>query len=162
MSALDWICLVVLLASLLLGAWRGLLYEVLAIAGWVAAFFAARWLADQAGAWLPMNEASAPVRHVAGFALVFVVVAFACGMLASLARRAAKSLGMRPVDRVFGAAFGIARGLVLLLVLGALARTTSLHETEWWRESVSVQWLETALAWLHPVLPEPLGKYLAG
>ena len=54
MSAVDWICLAVLLASLLLGAWRGLVYEVLAVAGWVIAFLAARWSADVVGQWLPI------------------------------------------------------------------------------------------------------------
>ena len=160
-SAVDWICLFVLLASLLLGAWRGLLYEVLAIAGWVVAFLAARWAAAPVGAWLPMGESSEPLRHAAGFVLVFVVLAFACGMLASLARHAAKSLGMRPVDRVFGAAFGIARGLVLLLVLAGLLLMTPLRDEPWRRASVSAQWLEIALMQLHPLLPESFGKYLS-
>ncbi|MFT3779701.1 MAG: CvpA family protein [Ottowia sp.] len=161
MSAIDWICLAVLLASLLLGAWRGLLYEVLAIAGWVVAFLAARWSAGVVGGWLPMGESSEPLRHAAGFVLVFIAVAFLCGMLATLARHAARSLGMRPVDRVFGAAFGVARGLLLLLVLAALVLMTPLREAEWWRQSASAQWLEAALMQIHPWLPESFGKYLS-
>jgi membrane protein required for colicin V production len=160
-SALDGACLVVLLASLLLGAWRGLLYEVLAIAGWVVAFLAARWLAETVGRWLPLGQTGEPVRYAVGFALVFIAVAFACGMLASLARRAAKSLGMRPVDRAFGAAFGITRGLLLLLALDVLALMTPLHEAEWWRASVSAHWLDTALMQCLPLLPPALGKYLS-
>ena len=39
MTALDWLALIVVATSLLLGAWRGLLYEVLAIAGWVVFFW---------------------------------------------------------------------------------------------------------------------------
>ena len=154
MSALDGICLAILLVSLLLGAWRGLLYEVLAIAGWVVAFIAARWSAEAVGLWLPLGEANETLRYAAGFALVFVVAAFTCGMFASLARHAAKSLGMRPVDRAFGAAFGITRALALLLVLDALALMTPLHETDWWRASVSAHWLDTALTRLHPLLPQ--------
>lgn len=38
MTALDWIFLVVSLGSLLLGAWRGLVYEVVSALSWVAAF----------------------------------------------------------------------------------------------------------------------------
>ena len=33
MAVLDWILLAVLLCSLLLGAWRGLVYEVLSVLG---------------------------------------------------------------------------------------------------------------------------------
>ena len=115
-SAIDWICLAVLLASLLLGAWRGLVYEVMAIAGWVCAFLAARWSAEVVGQWLPMGESPEALRYAAGFVLVFIAVAFACGLLAALARRATQALGVRPVDRVFGAAFGTLRGVLLLLV----------------------------------------------
>ncbi|TXJ07919.1 MAG: CvpA family protein, partial [Alicycliphilus sp.] len=40
MAALDWVFLTVLAASLLIGAWRGLVFELLSLAGWVVAFFA--------------------------------------------------------------------------------------------------------------------------
>ncbi|HRN76873.1 CvpA family protein [Ottowia sp.] len=161
MAAVDWICLAVLLASLLLGAWRGLVYEVLAVAGWVIAFLAARWSADVVGQWLPMGESSEPLRYAAAFVLVFIGVAFLCGMLATLARRATRSLGARPVDRVFGGAFGVLRGLLVLLVAAALLRATPLRDEAWWRQSVSAQWLEMTLAQLQPLLPDELGKHLS-
>ena len=161
MSAIDWICLGVLAASVLLGAWRGLLFEVLSIVGWVVAFFVARWGGEAVGAALPMGEASEPLRYAAGFVLVFIAVAFVCGMLATLARLAAKNLGMRPVDRVFGAAFGAARGLLVLLALAALVLMSPLREAAWWQASVSAHWLEIALVQLQPMLPASFGKYLS-
>ena len=54
MHALDWIFLVVLGASLLIGAWRGLIFELFSLAGWVAAFFAAQWFAADVGQRLPV------------------------------------------------------------------------------------------------------------
>ena len=50
MPMLDWVFLAVLAASLLLGAWRGLVYEVLSVTSWVAAFIVAQWLAPDAAA----------------------------------------------------------------------------------------------------------------
>jgi len=38
MSPTDWILLALLFASMLVGAWRGLVYEVLSVIGWIAAF----------------------------------------------------------------------------------------------------------------------------
>ena len=38
MTTLDWIFVAVLLGSMLLGAWRGLVYEVLSLLGWIVAF----------------------------------------------------------------------------------------------------------------------------
>ncbi|MDO5625532.1 MAG: CvpA family protein [Pseudomonadota bacterium] len=156
MHALDWICAALLLASLLLGAWRGLLYEVLAIAGWVLAFFAARWAAPGVGQWLPMGESPPELRYAAGFVLVFIATAFACGMLASLARRAARAVGARPVDRLLGAAFGALRGVALLLVLGFAVGLTPMHEEDWWQDARSAQWLQAGLDTLAPWLPERL------
>ncbi len=161
MLAIDWICLGVLLASLLLGAWRGLVYEVLALAGWVVAFLVARWAAQPVGLWLPMGDSPAELRYAAGFVLVFIGVAFLCGVLATLARRAVRGVGARPVDRLFGAVFGTLRGALILLLLAALVRMSPLREDAWWRESISAHWLDMALAHFQPLLPEAVGKYLS-
>ena len=161
LTALDWICAALLLASLMLGAWRGLVFELMSIAGWVVAFLAARWSAEAVGNWLPMGESPEPLRYAAGFVLVFIAVAFLCGMLASLARRATKALGVRPVDRVFGALFGALRGALVLVVLAALVLMTPMRDEAWWRSSLSASWLEMALSWLHPLLPDSFGKYLS-
>ena len=137
MHPTDWICLAVVLGSMLLGAWRGLLYEALSVAGWVAAYFVARWAAEWVGRALPMGEAPAEWRLAAGFVLVFIGVAFAGGMLAWAVRGAARALGMRPVDRVLGAVFGALRGALLLLVLAIVVQLTGQGQAPWWRQSAS-------------------------
>ena len=62
MAVLDWVFVAVLVASLALGAWRGLVYEVLSVASWIAAFVLAQWLAPDVAALLPMGKASEPMR----------------------------------------------------------------------------------------------------
>ncbi len=161
MHPFDWICLGILLASLLLGAWRGLLYEALSLGGWVLAYFAARWVAEPLGHVLPMGDASAEWRFAAGFVLVFIAVAFAGGMLAWAVRGAARALGMRPVDRLLGAVFGVLRGALLLLVLAVAIQLAGQGGEPWWRESASGPWLNQALAQLRPILPPALGQYLS-
>ncbi|MGB3071350.1 MAG: CvpA family protein [Ottowia sp.] len=160
MTGFDWICLFVVAASLLLGAWRGFLYEVLALGSWVFAFFAARWAAPVVGAWLPMGESSEEIRYAAGFALVFIGAAFLGGMIAWMVKRAVAALGMRPVDRVFGAVFGVLRGLALLLAVAVVVGMTPAREAAWWRESTGARVLEIALDQLRPLLPEPVSKYV--
>ena len=161
MTAFDWICLTILGASLLLGMWRGFVYEALAIASWVMAFLAARWAAAEVGGWLPMGDSSEDIRYAAGFVLVFIGAAFLGGMLALALSRAASALGMRPVDRIFGAVFGLLRGAVLLLVAAVIIGKTPLREQPWWTESASAPWLEKTLADFQHLLPESLAKYLS-
>ncbi|MDF1485254.1 CvpA family protein [Ramlibacter sp. H39-3-26] len=160
MSALDWVFVAVLLASMLVGAWRGLVYEVLSVLGWVVAFVAAQWLAPRVAEWLPMAEFDETLRHAAGFVLAFVAVLFACGFLAWVGKRLMEVIGLRPVDRTLGAAFGILRGVVLLLAATVLAQMTPLHASAWWRESKGAPVLAAALKSLKPALPEEFGRHL--
>ena len=77
MQQLGWVDLVmlgVLLLSLALGLWRGFVLEVLALIGWVVAYFAAQWLAPVWAPQLPLGEPSSNLNYAASFALAFVVV----------------------------------------------------------------------------------------
>ena len=67
MPVLDWVFAAVLLMSMLLGAWRGFVYEVLSLISWVAAFVLAQWLAQDLAQRLPMSGASDTVRYASGF-----------------------------------------------------------------------------------------------
>jgi membrane protein required for colicin V production len=153
MAALDWILLSALLGSLLLGAWRGLIYEAVSVASWIAAFFLAQWGAARAGDLLPMATASAGLRHVAGFAVVFVAVLFAGGFVAWLLKQLAERIGLRPMDRTLGAAFGLLRGLLILLAATMLVQATPLKLQEWWADSVGAGLLVVALRGLKDMLP---------
>src|SRR5688572_8775274 len=104
MAALDWVFVAVLAVSLLVGAWRGLVYEVLSVVSWLAAFVIAQWLAPEAAAWLPLSGYAEPVRYAAGFVVVFIAVVFAGALLAWVTKKLVEAVGLRPVDRTLGAA----------------------------------------------------------
>src|ERR1019366_3570630 len=99
MATLDWVFLAVLALSFLLGAWRGLVYEVLSVTSWVAAFIVAQWLAPDAAALLPVDRAPEAGRYAVGFVVVFIAVVLTGGLLAWLTKRLVDSVGLRPVDR---------------------------------------------------------------
>lgn len=159
-ATVDIVLLLVLLISVVVGAWRGLLYEVLSLIGWVAAFVLAQWWAVSVGEWLPLGAASEPLRYAAGFALVFVGVAFTAGLLAWLVKKLVESVGLRPVDRTLGALFGLFRGAVVLLGVALVVVMTPLREAQAWRESLGAQTLGNTLHTLRPLLPEPLVTYI--
>jgi len=156
----DWVLLAALLLSVLLGLWRGLVYEVLSVAGWVAAFVLAQAFADEAGAWLPMDGLSPPLRLAAGFVLVFVAVAFAAGLGAWLVQKLVASVGLRPVDRVLGGAFGLLRGVVILLAVALVVSMTQMQSAAWWRDSAIAGVLSATLHEVKPLLPEPVARYI--
>ena len=160
MAPLDWVFVLVLLASTLIGAWRGLVFEVLSAMGWVAAFFAAQWFAADVGGALPWRAESDTLRYLVGFLVVFVAAVFVAGLLAWILKKMIEAVGLRPADRSLGALFGALRGMVLLLAVAVVGGMTPMHEAIWWQESVGARWLEVALQGLKPMLPEEFGKHL--
>ena len=151
--------LLVLAVSMLLGLWRGLVYEVLSVCGWIAAFVLAQLFAGEVSVMLPMGGGDV-LRYPLAFALVFVGVVFVAGLLAWLARKLIRASGISPVDRVLGGIFGALRALMIGLGVAALVNMTSFKEHEAWRQSVGASVMTAALKGLKPVLPEKFGQYL--
>lgn len=161
MPVLDWIFLAVLLVSLLLGLWRGLVYELISVASWLTAFVLAQWFAADAAKLLPMSGASEVLRYGAGFVLVFIGSVFVGAMVAVLVRKLVSAVGLSPADRALGAAFGMVRGILLLLAVAVVVGMSPLRTNQWWQESVGAGLATFALKGLKPVLPADLGKYLS-
>ena len=151
----------ILLLSLVVGAWRGLVHELMSLAGWVAAFVLAQWLADDVARWLPVwREAAVQVRYALSFVLVFVASMLAAAVVSWLLGKVVSTAGLRPVDRSLGGIFGLARGLVVLLVLAVVVPLVGMRSEPWWRESHMTPVLELLLAGIKPVLPQTLQAYL--
>ena len=161
MTTVDWVFLAVLIFSMLLGAWRGLVYEVLSVLGWAASFYAAQYFAPVVAGWFPLQASSETVRYAAAFVLVFVAAVFIAGLLAFLLKKLIESIGLRPVDRTMGAAFGLVRGVILLLAAAVVIDMTALEKSVWWQESKGAPVLNATLKGLKPMLPEQFAKYLS-
>lgn len=161
MTALDWICVAVLLGSVALGMWRGLIVELVAVLGWIAAFVLAQMFGERVGLMLPMTTSSDMLRYAAGFAVVFVGTVFAAALLGWLLRLLAQAVGLRPADRLLGSVFGLARGGVMLLAFTVLVLATPLRHHEWWVESNSGEWLVTALRGLQSMWPGLWPEFLS-
>lgn len=159
-SVLDWIFIAVLVVSLALGAWRGFVYEVLALLSWIAAFVLAQWFAPELAPKLPLGGASAAVRYALAFVLIFVLGVFVGGLLAKLVKKLFAAVGLQPADRALGAAFGLLRGVILLLAVTVVVELTPLKSSPWWQESMGAGVSMAALRGLRPVLPQEFGKYL--
>ncbi len=151
----------VLLLSLIIGAWRGLVVELMSLAGWVASFVLAQWLAGDVTQWLPIwQDAAFQLRYALSFALVFVAGMFAAALLSWLLRKVVDTVGLRPADRSLGAIFGLVRGVVVLLVLSVLVHLTGMRMQDWWQDSRATPMLEVLLMGIKPMLPQTLQDFL--
>lgn len=162
LGVFDVFCLGVVLLSCLLGGWRGLAFEVIALGAWVCAFFAAQWGSVIVEAFWPWQwlADNGKARHLASFVLVFVVTLLLLGWLASAARAGMQKTGLRVFDRTLGMGFGVLRAVLLLWVLTVVVWLTPLHKAAWWQQSCSAPWLDSSLRTLSPWLPASLQQWL--
>jgi len=159
-ATLDWVVVMLLAASVLLGLWRGLVYEVLSFLNWVAAFVLAQWLAPRAAAMMPLGRAGEAFQYAAGFIAVFIGALFAGGLLCWAISKLVAAVGLRPVDRVLGGAFGLVRGVVAVLAIALVTHLAGLDRRLWWKESRTAGVATAALRGLKPVVPGRFGAYL--
>lgn len=156
----DWALLAVLLLSLAVGLWRGLVFEVLSLLGWVAAFIAAQAFAPQAAAYMPLGGPGSPLNLAATFVALFVVALIAWTLAARLIRLLINATPLRLIDRVLGAGFGLLRGLLVLLVVTTVVTMTPAARSGAWRASEAAPWLTAMLHGLKPMLPQQLVQHL--
>jgi len=159
-AVLDWVVMALLAVSVLLGLWRGLVYEVLSVLNWLAAFVLAQWLAPRAAALMPLSRAGESIQYAAGFAVVFIAALFAGGFLAWGISKLVAAVGLRPVDRALGGLFGVVRGVVAVLAIAVVVHLAGLDRGLWWTESKTAGVAAAALRGLKPVVPERFGALL--
>lgn len=160
MTWLDYAVLGVFAMSLVLGAWRGLVREVVSILGWVIAFLAANLLAGPLGPAMPQAIPSAELRVAAAYLIVFIVSLMVTSLAGLLLSKVVSAAGLGGIDRLLGAAFGALRGLLIVLAGALLAGLTSAPRQAWWRDSASGPLLAQAAGAAKPWLPQTLAARL--
>lgn len=154
MNLIDVLFVAVLLLSLLVGIWRGLLRELLSIGSWLLAGYVAWRFHGVLMAPLEGVISSAGARQAAALLLLFIAAVLVLALLSHLLVGLLKRSPLRGTDRALGAAFGVLRGVVLIAAAVLLVEATPLQDSIWWRESSLVpqarapaQWLRSAVEW---------------
>ena len=117
MSWADVAILAVIALSMLMAWAQGFFVEMFALAGAVAGYIAAAWGYKQAGEWYLPHVKTAEIANLAGFLTILFAVMIVAGMAGRFVRWAMKEVGLRWVDRLLGAAFGLVRGAVIVTVV---------------------------------------------
>lgn len=133
MTEFDYALIGIMSISVLVGLWRGAVYEVLSIMGWPLAFLVSRYVAPQLATALPI--ANEQTRVALSYVGVFIAVLLVWAMLAWLLSKLAKAVGLGLVDGVLGAVFGVARGVLVVIALVWTAGMTHIPEQSFWREA---------------------------
>jgi len=123
MTLMDWVLLAVVVLSVVTASLRGFLFEAFSLAGAIVGLMIAAWAYPRFSPWFLPYVKSQPIADFGSFCALFILTCLLFSLAGEIARSAAKSAGLRPVDRVLGGAFGLLRGLLAACVV-ALAVAT--------------------------------------
>jgi membrane protein required for colicin V production len=159
MAWFDYGVLAVLGLSLVLGAFRGIMREMVSLAGWIAAFILATAFSGIVAEKMP--ESLGPLLSgLLAFALIFIGVLVVSGIVGLVLARLVRAAGLGFLDRLLGATFGVVRGVAIVLLAILLAGLTPLPREPFWRQAVLSGPFETVALALKPYLPEGVAQRL--
>jgi len=157
-TGFDFVALAILAVSGVLGLVRGLLKELLSLVAYLLAFVAAIWWGPTVHGWLQPYIETALLRMGVSYAAVFIVVLLGVGLVNMTLSALIRTTGLGPADHGLGGLFGLARGLLIILILVALAGYTPLPQEPWWRDAMfspsAVGAVKHIKTWLPPSLAE--------
>ncbi len=134
MNEFDVAIVVVTLLSCCFGLWRGLIKEVLSLLTWVAALLIARVYSQALSGLMDGMIDNSGARYVVAFALIFVLVMMLGTFINFLMSRLLTISGLKLADRLLGGVFGIARGVLIILVILFIS-SVFVSESERWQQS---------------------------
>jgi membrane protein required for colicin V production len=157
MTWFDYAVLAIVVLSVLLAVFRGVVREIVALAGWVAALILSGLFAQQLAHWLPA-ALSPMLRAVIAYVVIFLGVLLLSGLAGVLLAKLFHAAGLGFTDRAVGALFGLVRGVLIVFVAVMLAGLTSVPREPFWREAALSGPIETAVLAARPALPRDLAQ----
>ena len=162
MTVFDYAIIAILGASVLLGAWRGMVSEVMSLGGWVVAFLVSREWGEQVGTQLLAPYVTVSFWQIAGgWVALFIATMLVVSIFKALLRKMLHAIGLGFFDRTLGMVFGTARGVLLILLLIAIGGMTKLPEEPWWKQARLAPLAEQGVVYIKPWLPDDLAKHIA-
>jgi membrane protein required for colicin V production len=161
MTLFDYVVLTIIAASVIVSVMRGFAREVLALAGWVLAFIAANALSAMVADWFAPIISDGSLRALTAFVAVFIVTLIAASLLAMGVSRLLKGAGLGLEDRLLGGFFGLARGVLIVMLIVLLAGLTALPRQPAWSDAMLSPPLEALAGAIKPWLTHAVSRYIS-
>ncbi|MDQ5850348.1 MAG: CvpA family protein [Pseudomonadota bacterium] len=153
MTWLDYAVIGVLAVSVVWGAWRGFVREVISLAGWVIAFLVANLFATPLAKMLPDSMPRPEWHQLVAFVAIFLLALTVTTLTGVLLSKFVQKVGLGGLDRTLGGVFGLARGWLIALAFALLAGLTPLPLHPIWKESFTGPSLARSATYLKAWLP---------
>ena len=117
MTQVDSLILAVIAISSAFGVRRGFIKEIMSLLSWLAALLVSRVYSESLASVLGNMIDNPSVRYVIAFSVLFVIIIMLGTLLNQFMSKLLLVTGLKTLDRLLGAVFGVARGTVIVLVV---------------------------------------------
>lgn len=159
MIFIDWTIVVILVVSSLISIRRGFTKEAMSLASWVAALLIARLFSDNLATLLTGWLANEAHRYTAAFVILFIATLIVGSLINHLLGEFVRMIGLSGTDRILGVAFGLLRGIVIVVAILALGQLFALDQ--FWQESVLVPYFDPVIRWTGENIHKASGAILS-
>ncbi|MDT4329419.1 CvpA family protein [Methylomonas sp. MED-D] len=156
----DYLIIVIVGGSALMGLFRGFVKEAFALTIWSVAVWVGVHYSRDVAVLLQSTISYPSARAAAAFALLFFATLILGSLISFLLSQLIESTGLTGSDRLLGMLFGIVRGSVLVALLVMMAGVTPLPEDPWWKQSVLIPPFQALALWLKNHMPAGLADYI--
>ena len=156
MPIIDILIAVAILVSVVVGIFRGFVKEAISIAALLVAIWAALYFGPEAGDIAENWFKSEELQMWFGRVLVFLVILSLGGLLGWGISKLVRLSVLSGMDRMLGAVFGIARGILLAAVAIIGGQFAGFDNDAWWLESNLIPQIEVVADWIKIMAPEGL------
>lgn len=160
MTSFDYVVLAIIGISIVVSMMRGAIKELLALFGWVAAFYIAKTYSSQLAALLPVDIPTSALKTLAAFLILLVAVLFLSSLLSVAVSSIVSKIRLGWLNRFLGLIFGLVKGLLIVCVIVLLAGLTSLPKEKVWTDAMLSSPLEVLVNAALPWLPENVTKHV--
>jgi len=149
----DYAIIVILVVSAGISVLRGFLREAISLLGWVLAFWLALTFAADVSALFAGYVSQPSIRHALAFFAIVLVTLVITAIVMYLVRLIVDKTEITGTDRALGIVFGVARGIVIVVILVLFAGLTALPKDPWWKESMFLPHFQILAVEIRSFLP---------
>jgi len=154
LTGADLLIVLVVLASTVIGVFRGFIREAVALVFWIVGLWCAWTFGHLVEPYLGGCLADPAVRPWLGRLVVLVAVLFVGYVVGAILSYVMRGAGLGTIDRLIGMLFGLLRGMVLVGVMVICGELLHLNHEPWWRNAKLITYGETLGDWLRSMVGE--------
>jgi membrane protein required for colicin V production len=149
----DIIIIAVIVLSVIIGIFRGLIQESISLVTWVGAIIVGVVFTQEFSPYMTFTDVPF-IRSLSAFMILFVLTVFLGAIVNFFIGKLVRKTPFSVPDRVLGSVFGFARGAILVTIAVLLTGLTQFTQTKTWQESKLIQEFEKVAIWMKDRLPE--------